>query len=140
MSDKRVRWLMVLTSLLWSGAFITGKFSVQQFPPFSLTFFRFLFTLPFIFIILYVKEPQNLFPSAKQWPPLILLGFVGTFCSEDTPKKKSLKNVWDYLAAVAFIVAGIYYFSTQRASQGAFYILVGLFFFFITRYREKKKQ
>ncbi len=80
MSDKKVRWLMVLTSLLWSGAFITGKFSVQEFPPFLLTFLRFLFALPFIFIILYVKEPKNLFPSAKQWPPLLLLGFVGTFC------------------------------------------------------------
>lgn len=80
MSDKKIRWLMVLTSLLWSGAFITGKFSVQEFPPFSLTFLRFLFALPFIFIILYVKEPKNLFPNAKQWPPLLLLGFVGTFC------------------------------------------------------------
>ncbi|KJR45559.1 Permease of the drug/metabolite transporter (DMT) superfamily [Desulfosporosinus sp. I2] len=80
MSDKQVRLLMVLTSLLWSGAFITGKFSVQEFPPFSLTFFRFLFALPFIFTILYVKEPRNLFPRGKQWPALIILGFVGTFC------------------------------------------------------------
>lgn len=80
MSDKQVRLLMLLTSLLWSGAFITGKFSVQEFPPFSLTFFRFVFALPFIFTILYIKEPKNLFPNAKQWPPLILLGFVGTFC------------------------------------------------------------
>lgn len=72
--------LMVLTSLLWSGAFITGKFSVQEFPPFALTFFRFLFALPFIFTILYLKEPTNLFPHAKQWRALLLLGFVGTFC------------------------------------------------------------
>ncbi|KGK88093.1 hypothetical protein DP73_13380 [Desulfosporosinus sp. HMP52] len=80
MSDKQVRLLMVLTSLLWSGAFITGKFSVQDFPPFALTFFRFLFALPFIFTILYIKEPKNLFPRGKQWPALLLLGFVGTFC------------------------------------------------------------
>ncbi len=80
MSDKQVRLLMVLTSLLWSGAFITGKLSVQEFPPFALTFFRFLFALPFIFIILYVREPKNLFPRGQQWRALILLGFVGTFC------------------------------------------------------------
>ena len=80
MSDKQVRLLMVLTSLLWSGAFITGKFSVQEFPPFALTFFRFLFALPFIFTILYVKDRSNFFPRGRQWPALILLGFIGTFC------------------------------------------------------------
>ncbi|HBW35734.1 DMT family transporter [Desulfosporosinus sp. BICA1-9] len=80
MSDKQVRLLMVLTSILWSGAFITGKFSVQEFPPFALTFFRFLFALPFIFTILYLKEPRNLFPRGKQWAALLLLGFLGTFC------------------------------------------------------------
>jgi len=79
-SDKQVRLLMVLTSILWSGAFITGKFSVQEFPPFALTFFRFFFALPFIFTILYLKDRKNLFPHAKQWPALLLLGFIGTFC------------------------------------------------------------
>jgi len=59
---------------------------------------------------------------------------------EDTPKKKALKSVWDYFAAVAFIVAGIYYLATQRLSEGAIYVLVGLFFFVITRSREKKKK
>jgi len=79
-SDKQVRLLMVLTSILWSGAFITGKFSVQEFPPFALTFFRFLFALPFIFTILFLKEPKNLLPHGKQWPALLCLGFIGTFC------------------------------------------------------------
>lgn len=60
--------------------------------------------------------------------------------SEDTPKKKTLKNVWDYFAAVAFVLAGIYYLATQRLSEGAVYIVVGLFFFVITRSREKKKK
>jgi len=80
MSDKQIRLLMVLTTIFWSGAFITGKIAVGQFPPFALTFFRFLFALPLIFIIYYVREPGNLLPRGKQWPPLILLGFVGTFC------------------------------------------------------------
>ena len=80
MSDKQIRLLMVLTTIFWSGAFITGKIAVGEFPPFALTFFRFLFALPFIFIILYIREPKNLFPRRSQWPALLLLGFVGTFC------------------------------------------------------------
>lgn len=80
MSDKKINLLMVLTSFFWSGAFITGKIAVGEFPPFALTFFRFLFALPFIFTILYLKEPSNLVPRGRQWLPLILLGFIGTFC------------------------------------------------------------
>ncbi|WP_407313968.1 DMT family transporter [Desulfosporosinus sp. SB140] len=80
MSDKKIRLLMVMTTIFWSGAFITGKIAVGEFPPFALTFFRFLFALPLIFAILYVREPSNLLPHGRQWPPLILLGFVGTFC------------------------------------------------------------
>ncbi|WP_088228335.1 DMT family transporter [Desulfosporosinus sp. FKB] len=80
MSDKKVHLLMVLTSIFWSGAFITGKIAVGEFPPFALTFFRFLFALPFIFAILYLREPGNRIPRGKQWLPLLLLGFIGTFC------------------------------------------------------------
>lgn len=75
-----IRTLMVLTALFWSGAFIAGKLSIQQFPAFALTFFRFLFALPFIFLLLYIKQPDHLFPRGKQWRPLIILGFIGTFC------------------------------------------------------------
>ncbi|MDR3585846.1 MAG: DMT family transporter [Desulfosporosinus sp.] len=80
MSDKQIRLLMVLTTIFWSGAFITGKIAVGEFPPFALTFFRFLFALPLIFTILYVREPENLLPHGRQWPALIVLGFIGTFC------------------------------------------------------------
>jgi drug/metabolite transporter (DMT)-like permease len=70
---------MVLTALFWSGAFITGKIAIAEFPPFSLSFFRFLFALPFIFLIFYRIEPSKLWPSKRQWWPLIILGVVGTF-------------------------------------------------------------
>lgn len=80
MSDKQIRLLMVLTTIFWSGAFITGKIAVGQFPPFALTFFRFLFALPFIFTIFYVRERGNLLPHGRQWLPLFILGFLGTFC------------------------------------------------------------
>jgi len=61
----------------------------------------------------------------------------------DKTKKSSDKknrNVWDYIASVAFLLAGSYYLATQRMSQGAIYIVVGLFFIFITRSRQKNKK
>ena len=80
MSEKHVHILMILTAVFWSGAFITGKIAIREFPTFALTFFRFLFALPFIYLILYSREPQNLLPRGRQWLPLIILGFIGTFC------------------------------------------------------------
>lgn len=79
LSQKQVYGLMVLTALFWSGAFITGKLSAQQFPPFALTFFRFLFAFPIIFAILYWQQPTQWRPERRQWPPLIVLGAAGTF-------------------------------------------------------------
>ncbi|EHQ90380.1 hypothetical protein [Desulfosporosinus youngiae] len=58
----------------------------------------------------------------------------------NTSKKKPIKAFWDYFAAIAFILAGSYYLATERASTGAIYILVGLFFFVITRSRDTKKK
>lgn len=55
-------------------------------------------------------------------------------------KKNSTRNVWDYIASVAFLLVGSYYLATQRMSQGAIYIVVGLFFIFITRSRQKNKK
>lgn len=55
-------------------------------------------------------------------------------------KKNSIRNVWDYIASVAFLLAGSYYLATQRMSQGATYIVVGLFFIFITKSRQKNKK
>lgn len=79
MSKNRIYILMVLAALFWSGAFITGKIAVQEFSALSLTFFRFLFSLPFIFLILRIREPKNWRPQKTQWLPLITLGILGTF-------------------------------------------------------------
>jgi len=70
---------MVLAALFWSGAFITGKLAVREFPPFALTFFRFLLALPVIFLILYKRQPGEWVPKKEEWPPLIMLGIIGTF-------------------------------------------------------------
>lgn len=79
MANKRVYSMMVFAALFWSGAFITGKMATHQFPAFALTFFRFFFALPFIFIILYKQQPKAILPSRQQWLPLIVLGVIGTF-------------------------------------------------------------
>lgn len=79
MSNSRVYMMMVLAAVFWSGAFVTGKLAVGEFPAFALTFFRFLFALPFIFLILAMRQPANWLPKKEQWPPLILLGILGTF-------------------------------------------------------------
>lgn len=79
MSKSRIYLIMVLAAVFWSGAFITGKIATPQFSPIALTFFRFLFALPFIFIILYRYQPRNWLPQKRQWVPLIFLGILGTF-------------------------------------------------------------
>lgn len=59
---------------------------------------------------------------------------------QNMPKERLVKSMWDYFAAIAFILAGSYFLATQRSSQGAIYILVGIFFVIITKSRENKKK
>ncbi|NLI93357.1 MAG: DMT family transporter [Peptococcaceae bacterium] len=79
MQKRHVYILMLLATVVWSGAFITGKISIREFSPISLTFLRFLFTLPVIFTILYLKHPEDWIPKRKEWLPLGILGLIGTF-------------------------------------------------------------
>lgn len=70
------KYLMVISTIFFSGAFIAGKFSVREFPPFSLTFFRFLIASLIIFVILIMKDEQ--WRIKKQEIPLFLsLGIIG---------------------------------------------------------------
>lgn len=55
-------------------------------------------------------------------------------------KKNSTRNVWDYIASVAFLLVGSYYLATQRMSQGAIYIVVGLFLFLSQGHVKKIKS
>lgn len=78
MSNRTVYLSMIITAFFWSGAFIAGKMAATIFLPFTLTFFRFFFALPFIFFLLKLREPTKAIPSREQIPPLIILGVVGT--------------------------------------------------------------
>ena len=71
--------LMIIATLFFSGAFIAGKFSVAEFPVFSLTFFRFLIAAIILFVILKIKK-IDLSLEIKDIPRIIslsLLGMVG---------------------------------------------------------------
>lgn len=78
MSNRAVYLSMVISAFFWAGAFIAGKMATVVFEPFTLTFLRFLFALPFIFLLLRIKQPNEMKPSKEQISPLIILGIVGT--------------------------------------------------------------
>lgn len=79
LSNRRVYIMMVFSSLLTSGAYIAGKLAVLQFPPLALTFYRFLFALPLIFVVLYIYQPDNWLPKKHEMPYIVLLGAIGIF-------------------------------------------------------------
>lgn len=78
MKDRNVYLLMLLCILFWSGAFIAAKFSVSEFPPFTLTFLRFSIASIVISQILPIME-KNWKIKWKDVPILIFLGSTGMF-------------------------------------------------------------
>ncbi len=68
--------LMVIATLFFSGAFIAGKFSVAEFPVYSLTFFRFLIAAVVLFFILRVKG-VDLTLEKRDIPRVVLLSLLG---------------------------------------------------------------
>jgi len=71
-----IKILMVMAALFWAGAFIAGKLSVEEFPPVSLTFFRFLIASAVIFVILAVKE-RDISIKKEDLPIFLALGVIG---------------------------------------------------------------
>jgi drug/metabolite transporter (DMT)-like permease len=71
--------LMTLTALFWAGAFIGGKIGVREFPPFSLTFFRFLLATLLIFPVMIRLEPKTWKVPVRDLPIVLFLGLTGMF-------------------------------------------------------------
>lgn len=67
---------MVVATLFWSGAFIAGKVSVQEFPPVTLTFLRFALATAIMVPITLKFEPNWRFPR-HEWGKVIFLGLMG---------------------------------------------------------------
>lgn len=77
MKNKMIYILMTMSALFWSGAFIAGKVSVLYFTPVQATFYRFFFASIIIFVILNIKEPQNVKLNKNQIIMAMTLGVVG---------------------------------------------------------------
>lgn len=77
-NEKVIYILMIITSVFGAGAFIAGKFSVNEFPTFTLTFLRFIIASVIIFIIMILSE-KNWKPKLKDLPLFMLLGITGMF-------------------------------------------------------------
>ncbi len=75
---RNIYALMTISTVFWAGAFIAGKIGVQEFPPFSLAFFRFFFATAIIFGIM-LKYESNWKLKKGAWVPVIVLGIVGMF-------------------------------------------------------------
>ncbi|SCY69353.1 DMT family transporter [Alkaliphilus peptidifermentans] len=76
-NNKKIILLMLLSSIFWAGAFIGGKLAVEEFPPFSLTFLRFLFASIIIFFVMVKYEKKDWHLKREDYPVMIFLGLVG---------------------------------------------------------------
>ena len=71
--------LMTLAALFWAGAFVGGKIGVKEFPPFSLTFVRFLIATSILFPTMVKLEPNSWRLGRRDIPVVLLLGLTGMF-------------------------------------------------------------
>ncbi|MCR8744589.1 DMT family transporter [Romboutsia lituseburensis] len=76
MKEKFEKYMMLFATIFWAGAFIAGKFSIAEFPVFSLVFFRFLIATIIIFIIL-IKTEENWKITKQDLKTFLVLGVVG---------------------------------------------------------------
>mgnify|MGYP001030028479 CR=1 FL=1 len=67
---------LIITNIIWGGAFPIFKFALQNIPPFTLAFIRFFFA-GLIFLPTALKNFQRI--TLKQWLEIFLVGFFGIF-------------------------------------------------------------
>ncbi|MDD7307160.1 MAG: DMT family transporter [Eubacteriales bacterium] len=79
--NGKTYFLMVIAALVWSGAFIAGKFAVPYVPAFTLTFLRFLISSAVLYPVMKLynrAHPKDNFKLTKKYIPLFLFnGIVG---------------------------------------------------------------
>ena len=79
--NGKIYFLMVIAALVWSGAFIAGKFAVPYVPAFTLTFLRFLIASIVLYPVMKLynrSHPEDNFRLIKKYIPLFLFnGIVG---------------------------------------------------------------
>ncbi len=76
---KRAYLLMVTSCLLWGGSFVVGKATVNEFPPLTLAFFRYLISAVIIFPMMIKSEGKNWRISLNDLPGMFVLAVTGGF-------------------------------------------------------------
>jgi drug/metabolite transporter (DMT)-like permease len=75
-NEVRTILLMVLTTMFWGGSFVASKIALLEFPPMTLTFFRFIIATTVIFPYMWSQSSTKT-PELKDIPLLFGLGFLG---------------------------------------------------------------
>jgi Predicted permease, DMT superfamily len=78
-SERKIYFLMVLTTIFWAGAFIAAKLSVPFIPAFTLTFLRFSIASIILFFVIIYKEKQIYKLKKKDIPVFLFTGIIGMF-------------------------------------------------------------
>lgn len=102
--------LLLLTSFLWAGNFIVGKWLVGHASPMMLTMLRWLIAVLFLIPIVW-KVEKKLLPSRKAVFPLILMGLTGVL----------LFNVLQFMALERTSATNVGLISTLIALSIAFF-------------------
>ncbi len=79
MTEKRIYFLMILSTIFWAGAFIAAKLSVPFIPPFTLTFLRFFIASIILYFVILYKEKHIYKLTKKDIPVFLFTGIVGMF-------------------------------------------------------------
>jgi drug/metabolite transporter (DMT)-like permease len=70
---------MVVTTLIWGGSYVVGKITVDEFPPLTLTFFRFLISAIIILPLMLKSEGKRAKLTWREMPLMLLIAFSGGF-------------------------------------------------------------
>ncbi|WP_096154240.1 MULTISPECIES: DMT family transporter [Bacillus] len=108
--------LLLLTSFLWAGNFIVGKFLVDHASPMTLTILRWAIAVLCLFPIVWWRE-KKILPSRKAILPLFLMGITGA----------ALFNVFQFLALESSTAMNIGLISTLNI------ITISVFSFFFLK-------
>ncbi|MDX5476666.1 MAG: DMT family transporter [Bacillaceae bacterium] len=101
MKEYKYYGLLLLTSFLWAGNFIVGKFLVDHASPMTLTILRWAIAVLCLLPIVWWTE-KKILPSRKAILPLFLMGITGA----------ALFNVFQFIALVNSTASNIGLIST----------------------------
>lgn len=79
MSEGKIYFLMILSTIFWAGAFIAAKLSVPFIPAFTLTFLRFSIATIILYFVIIYRENYVYKLTKKDIPVFLITGIIGMF-------------------------------------------------------------